>query len=112
MKILNPRGCIFGLYFQVKIIGLTGIVIDKENAEVAHLVMSYIKDNFRGLNLSAFLYESRIEWAKRQSGIKTLTLDINEDHLPSQLACQKHGFKIVHSYIDEGQKVLTYHLDL
>lgn len=36
-RICNPKNCIFGLYFQNKIIGLTGIFIDKANIEIARI---------------------------------------------------------------------------
>ena len=111
-RIVNPRNCIFGLYFRNKVIGLTGVVTDRENTEVAHLVMSYIRADFRRKNLSTIFYTSRIEWAKKQTRIKILTLDINEENLPSRVACQKHGFKLVSSYLDKGQKVLTFRMSI
>lgn len=112
MRILNPNGCIFGIYNQNEIVGITGIVIDKDNSEVAHFVMSYTKNNFRGMNLSALLYSVRIDWAKQQQKIKVLTLDVNESNIPSQSACKKYGFKNTEIFEENGRKILTFTLHL
>ncbi len=107
-RILNPMGRIFGLYFNGKIVGLSGIVIDKNYADTAHFVMSYIRDEFRRQNLSALFYSARTDWAKKRPHIKTLVLDVNEDNIPSQKSSKSNGFVFHDSYFENGKKILTF----
>lgn len=111
-RITNPKNCIFALLFENKIIGITGIVTDKDDDTKAHLVMSFIQEEFRRKNLSKLLYQSRLDWAKARPNLKTLVLDVNEDNVPSRNACQNNGFKLISSYVENGKKLLTFQLDL
>lgn len=96
----NPSGASFGLYHGDEIIGLTGIVYVRSQAETqsAHLVSSYIKEGFRGRGLSRLFYKARIDWAQKQRGISTIIVEHREDNIPSQRAHQGFGFEFFEAY--------------
>ena len=96
-RLSNPNGAHFGLFFKDQLIGITGIYIDKDRGgpNKAHLVTSYIKEEFRKKGLSKKFYEARIEWAKKQGGVDTIVLEHRDDNTPSLKAHQKFGFKFV-----------------
>jgi len=62
----EERKPIFGLYHQDEIVGLTGLVQDREDpsGNTALCVMSYIRKEHRGKGLSRLLYKTRIDAAK------------------------------------------------
>lgn len=111
-RIVNPNNCVFALLCGSKFIGITGIVTDKSDETKAHLVMSYIQNNYRRKDLSKLLYQARLQWAKARPNLKTLVLDVNEENIPSSRACLNNGFKLVSSYIESGKKVLTFEMRL
>lgn len=98
-RLSNKNAASFGLFAENKIIGLTGIVREGNNPQStrAHLVSSYIKNEYRKLGLSKLFFEVRMTWAKSQDNIKTLILEHRDDNLPSQMAHQKFGFRLVGS---------------
>lgn len=109
-RIVNPNGCIFGLFLNSDIIGVTSIVRDNSVSTTAHLTQSYIKPPFQKKGLSKLLYKSRISWAIDQANIKLLTFDVDEDNLSSQSACKEFGFTLSDSYMEKDKKVLVYTL--
>jgi len=90
----------FGLFHDEVLAGLTGIM--RENGDLvsdrALLMASYIKDEFRGKNLSKLFYDARIAWAKDEGDIRTLLIYHRDGNLVSRRANQRHGFKYSHSY--------------
>ncbi len=62
-------GCvIFGLFAGDDLIGITGVVTDRDDptGKTAVLVMSYIRPAYRGRGLTALLYEARLNWIASQ----------------------------------------------
>ncbi|MBL7670926.1 MAG: GNAT family N-acetyltransferase [Bdellovibrionaceae bacterium] len=98
-RLSNRNSASFGLFSENKIIGLTGIVREGNNprATKAHLVSSYIREEYRRLGLSKLFFEARMKWAKDQGDIKTLILEHRDDNLSSQKAHSKFGFTLVES---------------
>ena len=43
-RLTDPKVAIFGLYFDERVVGLTGVVTDRNDDSRAVLVMSYIKE--------------------------------------------------------------------
>lgn len=118
-RLSNKNAASFGLFANGVTIGLTGIVREGNNPEAtsAHLVSSYIKQQYRRLGLSKQFYNARFEWAKNQKNIKMLILEHRDDNLPSQMAHQKFGFQLVETKEQtwpDGQvrPSLKYQLDL
>jgi GNAT superfamily N-acetyltransferase len=91
-RIAQPNSDCFGLYSAGELIGLTGIVIDKTDATLAHMTQSYIREAYRGRGLSQLLYDARLAWAK-QHHLKTLRIGHRESNIVSKAANQRHGFK-------------------
>lgn len=96
-KLLDvDKAAIFGLYDEDKSIGLTAIFRNWTGLEgVAVLAMSYIRDEYRKRGLSEKLYQARIDWAKAQDDIHTLTVGHRNGNDASRGANQKLGFKFV-----------------
>jgi RimJ/RimL family protein N-acetyltransferase len=95
----NKNAASFGLFSEDKVIGLTGIVREGNNPEAttAHLVSSYIREEYRRSGLSRLFFEARIKWARDQGNIRALLLEHRDDNLPSQKAHQKFGFQLIDS---------------
>jgi GNAT superfamily N-acetyltransferase len=53
----------FGLFYNDELIGITGIVIDRDDPGLAHMVQSYIRKQHRGRGLSRLYYDTRLQWA-------------------------------------------------
>jgi len=115
-RLVNPNGACFGLFYHEELIGITGIIIDKEEPAEAHLTQSYIRDNYRGRQLSRLFYEARIAWAK-QHNLSRLIISHRESNVISKAANQHFGFRYTHRETKlwpDGQQedVLYYVLEL
>lgn len=96
------KSAVFALYDKGVAIGFTGIYRHTERNGVAVLIMSYIREEYRKQGLSEKLYQARIDWAKAQGDIHTVTVGHREGNDASRAANQRLGFKFVR--IDEGQE--------
>lgn len=116
-RLSNADACMFGLFLESQIVGLTGVVRDRSNPENANLVSSYIRAEYRKRGISRLFYDSRMKWANEQGNIKFLIVEHYEDNTPSMRAHQKFGFIYTSSYeeaIADGivRKTLVYRLPL
>lgn len=84
------RWLFFALLDGNQIIGMTGILRRENN--VGKCIASYIREEYRGQNLSHLLYQARIDWAKKH-GIKRMIVGHRASNAASQAANQKFGFK-------------------
>jgi RimJ/RimL family protein N-acetyltransferase len=95
-RVVNPLHARFGLYDGNTLIGLTGIIINKDNHGEAYMTQSYIRKAYRGRGLSKLLYEARLAWA-RERNVKRLTISHRKSNLASKGANQKFGFVFTHT---------------
>ncbi|MDR3681564.1 MAG: GNAT family N-acetyltransferase [Flavipsychrobacter sp.] len=95
-KISNPHAAYFGLFINEVPIGITGIIIDKNNPETALMMQSYIRAVHRGKGLSRMLYDARISWAQAH-GLKRLLVGHRESNIISKAAIQHFNFKYAYS---------------
>lgn len=90
------KGAVFGLYDGDTNIGLTAVFRHRDHsADTVIFAMSYIRDGYRGINLSDLLYKARIDWAKVQSGITRIWVGHREGNEASRRANQRHGFVLL-----------------
>lgn len=91
----QDNGCVFGLFDDDKIIGLTSIFIDRDDpsGKTAKLAMSYIDPEYRGQNLSRYFYEERIKWAQEHGIVEKIEVSHRESNEPSKRANQAFGFQ-------------------
>ena len=94
-RVVNNNSACFGLYHQDELIGITGIVADREDVTRGLMTQSYIRKAYRGRGLTGLLYDARITWA-RAHGLQTLRIGHKESNLPSKAANQRHGFHFVY----------------
>jgi RimJ/RimL family protein N-acetyltransferase len=89
----------FGLFADKHIIGLTGIVLDRDDPSdrTALLIASYILPTYRRRGLSDLLYQARINWAKRHPTVEKIVVSHRFDNEASRRANQRHGFVYTHS---------------
>lgn len=85
----------FGLFYRDQLIGVTGIVIDKDDPSLALMTQSYIRKEHRGKGLSRLLYEARLAWAAERPQIKRLRIGHRESNHISKAANQHYGFVYV-----------------
>lgn len=93
----QDKKCIFGLFTENVLVGITGIITDRDDptGQTAKMVASYIAPEHRGKGLSALLYEARIEWAKTQENIKRITVGHRTGNEASKRANQAFGFQYI-----------------
>jgi len=96
-RIVNPNSACYGLFYKDELIGITGIIIDKEHPDLGHLIQSYILKPHRGKGLSNMLYKA--------------------SNLASKAASARFGFKYTHregrSWPDGStEDILYYELSL
>jgi len=108
---------VFGLFDGCAMIGLTGVIGDKEESGAGLMVASYIVPEYRRQGLSDFLYKARIDWAKNYRAWRKLNISHREGNEASRRANQRHGF--VYKYRKEKTwpdgsiaDQLCYELDL
>ncbi len=95
-RVMNPNAACLGLYCDNELIGITGILIDKEQPDLAHLVQSYIRKEYRGQGLSHILYETRLKWA-RERNIKRIEVGHRAGNLSATATSMRYGFKYIRS---------------
>lgn len=96
---LDQKGkCIFGLYDDEKIIGITAVFTWREDPtkESGILAMSYIEPDYRNRGLSRHFYEARIHWALQHLPWKKLVVSHRDGNEPSRRAMLAHGFEFTH----------------
>lgn len=92
----NKGSAYFALKVGADIIGLTGILTNKDNSIQAILIASYIREEYRGRGGSELLYIARIDWA-RENGFSEIIVSHRASNISSKMANQKHGFVYTHS---------------
>jgi RimJ/RimL family protein N-acetyltransferase len=114
----TPSTCVFGLYYNDELVGLTGLFKDRDDPseETALCVMSYIRIEHRGKGLSRMLYENRIKAAK-EMGYRRIKTAHRASNKPSERANQAFGFVLTerksHVWPDGTcEDILEYELEL
>ena len=88
---------VFGVLHFGDVIGMTGIVLDRENETTAKLWGSWLEPNWRGKGLSGGMYKARIEWAKQHPQVQRIIVSHRQSNTASKKANQKHGFIFTHA---------------
>lgn len=88
-----------------KPVGITCVSVDRDDPtrKTALLWGSWLAPEFRGKGLSELMYETRIEWAKRQPTVEKIIVSHRASNLSSKFANQKHGFVLT----GKNEKVWT-----
>jgi RimJ/RimL family protein N-acetyltransferase len=89
---------IFLIYAGVTPVGMTGVSINWNDPtrKSALLWGSWLAPHVRARGLSELMYQTRIEWAKRQRGVEKIIVSHRASNLSSKFANQKHGFIFTH----------------
>jgi len=95
-KLRDPSCAFFVLMSGDESVGLTGILTSRENPKQAILIASYIREEHRRKGGSSFLYEARLDWA-RKKGFSEVIVSHRASNESSKRANQKHGFEYTHS---------------
>lgn len=88
---------IFGVFHHDRVIGMTGIVIDKDDATVAKLWGSWLEPEWRGKGVSEYMYRARIDWAREHATVRKIVVSHRASNTASMKANQKHGFVYTHT---------------
>jgi len=86
---------VFLLYDDDRVVGLTGVITDRDDPTTAVCVASYLQPAYRGRGLSRGFYQARIDWA-REHGYRRLTVGHRESNVISMRANQAFGFQETH----------------
>jgi RimJ/RimL family protein N-acetyltransferase len=113
----HSDGCVFALFYNDEIVGITGVRADKDDPTAGFLIASYIKHEHQGKGLSEKLYEARIRWALAFSLWRRLIVAHRKSNNASRRAIQRHGFKYTHQIAKlwpdgTSEDEICYELDL
>jgi RimJ/RimL family protein N-acetyltransferase len=100
---LSQNGkCVFGLYDDGVLIGITGVWTHQNDPSGATAVFgaSYIRPDYRRRGLSGLLYGARLEWALRNQAWRKVVVAHREGNEASRRANQKSGFKLTHKDVN------------
>jgi RimJ/RimL family protein N-acetyltransferase len=97
--LLSADGAVFGVFRHGDVIGMTGVVLDKEDAkgETAKLWGSWLEPKWRGKGLARKMYETRLNWAKAHPKVKRVTVSHRKSNAVSKRANQRWGFTFTHA---------------
>jgi RimJ/RimL family protein N-acetyltransferase len=91
-------GCIiFGLFAGSDLVGITGVVADRDDptGKTAVLVMSYIRPAYRGRGLTTLFYDARLGWIASQPQFTRVIVSHRASNEASGRAVRAHGFILV-----------------
>lgn len=91
-EIENPNSKYIKAKFDGKIVGFAGIWKSVDDVHITDIVTA--KD-FRKNGIGSRLLENLIDLAKREKGISSITLEVNENNIPAIKLYEKFGFKNV-----------------
>jgi GNAT superfamily N-acetyltransferase len=95
-RLNNESSAFFALNFGRDIVGVTGILTNRDNPKQAILIASYIREEHRRKGGSELLYQARINWA-RERGFAEIIVSHRASNISSKMANQKHGFVFTHA---------------
>lgn len=98
---------VFGVFDHGRVIGMTGIVIDKNDAAVAKLWGSWLEPAWRSRGVSEYMYRARIDWAREHPTAKKIIVSHRASNIASEKANQKHGFVRTHAEAHEWRDGVT-----
>lgn len=96
---MENRDCaVFGVFDDDAVIGMTGIVIDRDDParKKAYLWGSWLAPEWRGKGISRLMYEARLAWAREHPTCEKLVVSHRASNLTSMRANQRYGFKQTH----------------
>lgn len=98
-RLRNPDCGVYIVFDNETPIGMTGIIIDKNDAgkKKARLWGSWLEPDYRRRGLSDLMYKVRIEWAKNHSTCEAIIVSHRASNAASKNANQKHGFVFTHA---------------
>lgn len=88
---------VFGVFHFGDVIGMTGLVIDKDDKQAAKLWGSWLEPKWRGKGVSEKMYQARIGWAQKHPDAKKIIVSHRQSNVASKKANQKHGFTFTHA---------------
>lgn len=97
-RLASKDNAIFLIYDDDSPVGMTGVSIDWNDPTKRSALLwgSWLAPEARGRGLSELMYQTRIEWAKRQPTIEKIIVSHRASNLSSKFANQKHGFVFTH----------------
>jgi RimJ/RimL family protein N-acetyltransferase len=90
-------GGVFGVFVKGQLIGMTGAYVDKADPSAAKFWGSWLEPAWRGKGLARKMYETRINWAKAQPGVKRILVSHRKSNAVSKRANQRWGFVFTHA---------------
>lgn len=96
----SDKRAMFVLYAGEEMIGVTGVVLTKDDDSKAALIASFIKPEYRGQGLARLFYQARIDWAK-EKGCECVLVSHREGNDRSRNANQHFGFE----YTDKEESI-------
>lgn len=92
--IQDPRSKVLGAFVGDVMVGISAIFTDRDdpNGKTGFLGMSYIREEYRGKEVSREFFERRISWARASSNIERLVVAHREGNEPSRRNAVREGF--------------------
>jgi RimJ/RimL family protein N-acetyltransferase len=96
-RLTGPGKCVFGLFADTELIGITGIITsaDDPSGATAELGLSYLLPQYRSRGFSSLLFEARLCWATAQPQFTLVRVSHRDSNQASRRAIERHGFVLV-----------------
>lgn len=91
-RLSNSEVAVFGVFFEERMVGMTGIAVDREDATRALLWGTWLHPSVRGRQFSDAIYAVRIGWAVDRPELTHIDVSHRATNAPSRAAILKHGF--------------------
>lgn len=90
---------IFLIYDDSEAIGMTGVSIylDDTTGKTAIFWGSWFAPEFRGRKLSNLMYQTRLDWARKQPLVERILVSHRASNIAAKRASGKHGFTFSHT---------------
>ena len=88
----GERQQIFGMFDADKLVGIAGVFTSKDDPATAHLVMDFIRPDYRGKGLWRLMYDARLDWVRSRKVFRRAVVAARESNTPSLAAMRAAGF--------------------
>lgn len=94
-RLSSPDVAVFGVYLGDRLVGMTGIAVDRDDPTHAVLWGSWLHPSVRGRRFSDAMYAARIDWAVARPALVQINVSHRATNVRVRAAILKHGFRRV-----------------
>jgi ribosomal protein S18 acetylase RimI-like enzyme len=99
---------------EKKLVGMVGAFVAKE-PDNAHVIAVYVAPEVRGKGISNMLMNSLLDKLRKNSSIRTITVEVNPEQKAALNLYKSLGFKFIEEYkevLGDGKEHNLYRLEI